>query len=106
MRLAKERFPQAPVYWLASYKEDKKTGQFPKIEDLIAQTKKAGLDGLNLQSKFPIDAAFVATVKGAGLKLYTWTVNDPVIAKNLAKAGVDGITTDRPGWLREQLQMP
>ena len=106
VRLAKERLPQAPVYWLASYKEDKKTGELPKIKDLIAQTKKAGLDGLNLHYKFPIDADFVATVKGEGLKLYTWTVNDPAIAQQLAKAGVDGITTDRPAWLREQLKAP
>ena len=38
------------------------------------------------------------------LKLLVWTVDDPVVAKRLAKAGVDGITTNRPRWLREQLK--
>lgn len=104
MKKARERFPQAPIYWLSGYKEDKATGKFPEIDDLIAKTKEARLDGLNLHYKFPIDAAFVAKVRAAGLKLYTWTVDDPAVAKKLAEAGVDGITTDRPGWLRAQLQ--
>lgn len=103
VRKSKEVLPQVPTYWLASYKEDKATGKLPEIDDLIARTKQAGLDGLDLDFKFPIDAAFVAKVKAAGMKLFTWTVNDPVVAKKLAEAGVDGITTDRPGWLREQL---
>ena len=39
----------------------------------------------------------------AGLKLYTWTVDDPAVARKQAAAGVDGLTTNRPGWLRKQL---
>jgi glycerophosphoryl diester phosphodiesterase len=42
-------------------------------------------------------------VKAAGLKLYVWTVNDPAVARRMVEIGVHGITTDRPGWLREQL---
>jgi glycerophosphoryl diester phosphodiesterase len=44
-------------------------------------------------------------VKGAGLKMYVWTVNDAEVARGLVDAGVDGITTDKPQWLREQLKM-
>ncbi len=58
---------------------------------------------MNLEQKFPIDAAFVKQVHDAGLKLYVWTVNDADLARKLVQAGVDGITTDRPQWLREQL---
>jgi glycerophosphoryl diester phosphodiesterase len=32
-----------------------------------------------------------------------WTVNDPAVARRMAALGVDGITTDRPAWLRERL---
>jgi glycerophosphoryl diester phosphodiesterase len=104
MKKAREVFPQAPIYWICGYKEDKATGKFPEIDEIIAKAKEARLDGLDLHYKFPIDAAFVGKVKAAGLKLYTWTVDDPAVAKKLVEAGVDGITTDRPGWLREQLQ--
>lgn len=103
MRQAREWWPKAPIYWLASYKADKATGELPKIEDLIAKARAAKFDGLNLEQKFPIDAAFVARVKAAGLELFTWTVNDAAVGRRLAAAGLDGITTDRPAWLREQL---
>jgi glycerophosphoryl diester phosphodiesterase len=104
MQQARQRFPQAPIYWLASAKADKETGQIPTIEDLIAKTKAAALNGLDLDFKFAIDAAFVGKVKAAGLELYTWTVDDALVARRLASAGVDGITTNRPAWLREQLR--
>jgi glycerophosphoryl diester phosphodiesterase len=40
----------------------------------------------------------------AGLKLYVWTVDDAAVARRLADAGVDGITTNKPKRLREQLK--
>jgi glycerophosphoryl diester phosphodiesterase len=43
-------------------------------------------------------------VKASGWKLYVWTVDDPEEANRLIKLGADGITTNRPGWLREQLK--
>jgi glycerophosphoryl diester phosphodiesterase len=101
---AKERLPELQVYLLASFKADKKTGKIPDLPTLIEKAKAAGLDGLDLDYKFPIDAAFVAKVKAAKLQFYVWTVNDAEAARRLAQAGVDGITTDRPAWLREQLK--
>ncbi len=103
-RDAKARFPKHEVYWLQSYKKDKVSGQFPKIDDLIQKAKEAHLDGLDLNHEFPIDKAFVKKVHDAGLKLYTWTVNDADVARKEVEAGVDGITTDRPLWLRQQLE--
>jgi glycerophosphoryl diester phosphodiesterase len=100
---AKKRFPRHEVSWLHSWAKDKKTGEFPKIADLIAKAKSAGLDGLDLHQGFPVSPDFVRQVKSAGLKLYVWTVDDPAMAKKWADAGVDGITTNRPKWLREQL---
>ena len=102
-RDAKKAFPDREVYWLYGWAKDKQTGEFPKIDDLIEKAKAAGLDGLDLHWQFPIDRAFVKQVHAAGLKLYTWTVDDPAVAQAEAVAGVDGITTNRPGWLREQL---
>jgi glycerophosphoryl diester phosphodiesterase len=104
-RALKKRFPSHEVYWLHSWAKDSK-GEFPKIEELISTAKTAGVDGLNLEWKFPWNKEFVSRIKGAGLKAYVWTVNDAPVARRLAEAGVDGITTDRPGWMREQLAKP
>ncbi len=100
---AKQRFPHLPVLWLVSPKKGSQ-GQSPTVDEMIEQTRAAGLDGLDLQFQFPFDAAFVSKFKAAGLKLCTWTVDEPAFARRLAEAGVDGITTNRPGWLREQLK--
>lgn len=100
-RAVKQQLPAHEVCWIVDHP---KTGT--AIEELIQKAKDAGLDGLDLNHRFPIDAEFVRKVHAAGLKLYTWTVDDPVVARNLAAVGVNGITTNRPGWLREQLATP
>ncbi|HEY5910168.1 MAG TPA: glycerophosphodiester phosphodiesterase [Verrucomicrobiae bacterium] len=103
MRQAKAEFPMLECCWLAGPNKKK---EFPPLDELIGKAKAARLDGLDLESGFPIDSAFVAKVHGAGLKLYTWTVDDARVAREQAAAGVDGITTNRPRWLREQLAQP
>jgi glycerophosphoryl diester phosphodiesterase len=35
-----------------------------------------------------------------------WTVDDPDLARFYVKHGAWSITTNRPGWLREQLADP
>ena len=67
------------------------------------QGKVSNFDGLDLDRRFAIDSEFVSRVKNAGLKLCVWTVNDAALAGKLAALGVDGITTNRPLWLRERL---
>jgi glycerophosphoryl diester phosphodiesterase len=102
---AKKRFPDARLLFLSSFKQDKQTGAWrPTAAELIRQAKEAGLDGLNLSGKGPLDAAFIRQVHDAGLKCYVWTVDDPEAARRLRAAGIDGITTNRPGWLRAQLE--
>ncbi|MEO7298058.1 MAG: glycerophosphodiester phosphodiesterase [Verrucomicrobiota bacterium] len=103
-KAAKEKLSEHEVYWLVAWSKDKITGEYPKLDALIEKTKAAKLDGVDLNFGFPIDKAFVEKVHGAGLKLYTWTVDDPVVARAEVEAGVDGITTNRPDWLREQLK--
>lgn len=100
----KKAFPKVACYYLYSYKKDEKTGTFPELQPLIDKTKKAGLDGLNLQYTWPITAAFARQVHDAGLKLLVWTVNDPEVAKKLRDARVDAITTDRPAFIREAIK--
>ena len=50
-----------------------------------------------------LTSKFVEEIKDAGLKCYVWTVDSVTVAQRLMAAGIDGITTNRPGWLRERL---
>jgi glycerophosphoryl diester phosphodiesterase len=104
LRDSKARLPELEHYFLSDYKTNTTTGRLPELAPLIAQAKSAKFDGLDLQFKWPVDKAFVANVKSAGLKLLVWTVNDVTVARRMVDAGVNGITTDRPAWLREQLK--
>ncbi len=104
-KVTKEKFPDHPVYWLLDYKKDKQTGAYPTVKEMIEKAKAAGVDGLDLNYHFPIDKEFVKKIHDAGLKIYTWTVDDLEIAQKEIDAGVDGITTNRSGWLREKLKL-
>jgi glycerophosphoryl diester phosphodiesterase len=91
--------PGVVAYWVVDL--DERPAPPLALADLAKAT---GADGLDLSaSSDRLDTGMAAAVRGAGLRLYVWTVNDPAVARRMIDLGVDGITTDRPGWLREQL---
>jgi glycerophosphoryl diester phosphodiesterase len=100
----KRKMPEHLVYWVSDIKKDEKTGRWsPTADDLLVKARKAGIDGLNVRGCAAVDKAFVDKVKAAGMGCFVWTVNDPADAGRLADAGVGGITTYRPKWLKEKL---
>ena len=90
----KKAFPAYPCYWLCSNPESLKTN-IKKVAD-------SGLEGVSLRYNI-LDESVVKMAIELGLEVYCWTVNDIDEAKRMIGLGVKGITTDRPGWLREQL---
>jgi glycerophosphoryl diester phosphodiesterase len=103
MRRLKQALPELEVCWVAEFERTWSGGWTPTAETLITQAKEAGLNGLDVSGKGPVDAAFARKVHAAGLKIYIWTVDSPIRAKQLSEACVDGITTNKPGWLRSKL---
>lgn len=97
--------PQQQVLWLSSFRQDNESGEWsPTIEELVEKTLDANLDGLNLRFIGPAATADgVAKIREAGLGYFVWTVNDVEDAEKAIELGVDGITTDRPAWLKKQL---
>lgn len=74
------------------------------LEQLIQRARELGCHGLNFERHRALDATTVAVIHAAGLRSYTWTVNHLSTARRLAKTGIDGITTDRCGWMRAKLE--
>ena len=101
---AKRMMPDVPAYWVYGFsvRERARWGN-PTMQGLIRKAEMAGLDGLDLDGQGPITKAFVDKLRAKGMELYVWTVNDPNRARELIAMGVKGITTDRPGYLRQQL---
>ncbi len=91
----RKAFPENKCYWLSSTKEG--------LTEKIAESAQKGLTGVDLLSKL-IDKEVMDQCGNLGLEVLAWTVDDPAEAKRIADLGVKGITTNRPGWLREQLK--
>jgi glycerophosphoryl diester phosphodiesterase len=70
---------------------------------IIRQLRKNNLDGVNVYAGKAINEAFVGTFKKESFYVYTWTVDDKLVAEKLLSFGVDAITTNRPAWLKKQL---
>ncbi len=97
--------PKTPVYWLEGFSQDENTGQWtPTMEEVVERALEANLDGVNLRFVGPATVEEdVALIREAGLGYYIWTVNDIDDAQRALQLGVDGITTDRPVWIKKQL---
>jgi glycerophosphoryl diester phosphodiesterase len=103
IRAAKKALPHHAALWLANKPSTDPKKPTPSLEELLAGCHQAGLDGLDLNYGWPLDAAAVKRIHAANLQLHVWTVDDPAVAKHWVALGVDGITTNRAGWLRQQL---
>jgi glycerophosphoryl diester phosphodiesterase len=101
---ASKKLIDVPTYWLKGTEKIKETEEWiPHDPNLVQRVKNEGLDGLDVHYA-GVTKEFARAVKASGLKFYVWTVDDPDEAIRLVRLGVDGITTNRPDWLREQLQ--
>ena len=99
---AKRALPAVPVLYLSKSPKNKigsYTMHDPKIVDLVLEQ---GLDGLGLHFA-GVNEDLVAKVRKHNLLLYVWTVDDPKQAQRLELLGIDGLITNRPGWMRKQL---
>ena len=103
---AKEMLPTVRAHWLTSYKQNRKDGAWMPTVEQVAETLKAcGADGLGTNgNRQVVDEAFIATLKGAGMKeFHVWTIDDPADARYFQELGASGITTNRPALIRESL---
>lgn len=97
LRAVKQRLPRFPAYLLAE------TPAAPSIASLIAECGRSDFQGLNLEHTWPITPAELEAVRTDRLQLHAWDVDDPDEARRWIGWGAASLTTNRPGWLRQQL---
>jgi len=100
MKLIKESLPRFESYWIIEGKHYKSKSV---LKSSVEKCKAAGLDGLDVQARKYLNSDVIQFVKNNRLKIYTWTVDDPKRAEQLYLDEIDGITTDRASWLKQQL---
>ncbi|MDX8338402.1 glycerophosphodiester phosphodiesterase family protein [Draconibacterium sp. IB214405] len=89
-----KEFPDNKCYWLSSIK--------PGIKKKMEEAAAEGLTGVNLKNSI-IDEEIVAQAKDLNLEVLSWTIDNPEEAQRHTDIGVTGITTNRPKWLKEQM---
>lgn len=92
----KKTFAENKCYWLSSSNK----GLVEKMHE-AAQYKLSGVD----LSADIINSETVNLANQLKLDVIAWTVDDPVEAKRLIDLGVNSFTTNRPDWLKVQLQI-
>ena len=70
--------------------------------DISAMLSDARADAVWQQADL-IDESFVSQVHALGARVIAWTVNGTAHADQLTRMGVDGLCTDTPGRLRQDL---
>ncbi len=104
IRESKRVMPAITANWLTGFEHGDTTDQYrPTVTDIIETASDCRADGVGIKAAPHIDTAFVKELETAGLGLHIWTVNDPATAQRFIDLGAQSITTDRPGWLRAQL---
>jgi glycerophosphoryl diester phosphodiesterase len=105
LRAAKEELPQFRRRWLCDFRREPAGSQTwqPGLETIIPVLSDTGATGLGCNARDPLAAHFIASLHRAGYECHAWTVDDAATAAQLRNSGIDSITTNRPGWLRQQL---
>ncbi len=103
---AKKLMPEYSMLWLLSLDYNlPKWLVWKSTSRIIKKVKKLNIDGVNVWAGEILTNGFISEFKKAGLLVYSWTVDNPKKAISLLNKGVDGITTNRAGWMAKQLEI-
>ena len=100
------QMPELHTQWLVRYKQDENTGAWaPTRYEVEAGIARSRADALGSQAEQKhVDGDFLkALCTDDHCDFGVWTVDSPSIARFYLSLGAWSITTNRPGWLREQL---
>jgi glycerophosphoryl diester phosphodiesterase len=70
-------------------------------DDLIALVKQYNLTGIDIS--FAVPPSLITRLATEKMRSVVWTVDDPSIALDMVRLGINTITTDRPREIREAL---
>ena len=79
-------------------------GQKPDTDYLLRYAEETPFSGIDLEMGDYITETFVQKIHSFNKKIYVWTVDELSEAQYLKKINVDGITTNRPGYLHSALE--
>ena len=90
---------------LSGIGNSKKNPAVPAIsaEKLIARLKKFGVNGIDCAIGTAVTREYVQKVQAAGFEFHVWTIDKPEDVQRVKALGVNGITTNRPVFVKKIL---
>ncbi len=102
----KRRLPQLKALWLTAFNMGKNAGVVtPSAKKIVATLEKIGADGVNCHSHPTVDQQFMQALRTARKEVHIWTVDDVEMAKRFMQLGIDSLTSNCAGWLKQQLNI-
>ncbi len=99
----KKYLPEMKAYLLTSFRKENEIWK-PTLSEILSYLKSTKADGLDCKAMECVEENFALSLKNQGFEFHVWTVDDPVVARRFHALGVQSITTNRPGWLRKELE--
>lgn len=103
VRQFKSEAPEWRASWLLDVEPDAGGAPQPPVFSLVEALGRLSADAAGLQADETLDARYFSELAAAGFERHVWTVNSPGAARRFVAFGVDSITTDVPGALRQAL---
>jgi glycerophosphoryl diester phosphodiesterase len=100
---AKRLLPRIKALWLTDFKAGPETGVRPSAKEILQTLDKTGADGVGCRAHPAVDQAFMQALRSAQKEVHLWTVDDVALAKRYLQLGVDSLTSNRAGWLKQGL---
>ncbi|MDR3667807.1 MAG: glycerophosphodiester phosphodiesterase family protein [Ignavibacteriaceae bacterium] len=100
----KKAMPQFEVFRIKRVDRENIILNSYRISRLIKSAKKNNLDGVSLSYSGWLSKKKIGKIQSSGLKVFVWTVDNPRRALRLMNSGTDGIISNKPTWLKENIK--
>jgi glycerophosphoryl diester phosphodiesterase len=98
------KIPDVRVCLNVEYRQNFPDGvRRPSRNEILRTLARCGAAGLSSQADGSVGAPLAETLRKNGKELHIWTVDSPAEARGYVDIGVNGLMTNRPGFLRERL---
>lgn len=102
----KQQLPAIQAHWLSSLKKQDDGQWEPTADQIAATVRTCRADGVGLRGERDVvDREFIASLREQGVaEFHVWTIDDPADARYFRDLGAIGITTNKPGLIRQALK--
>ena len=97
----RREIPEVEAFWITAF-EECESGLQPEVDEVLQTLEDLDASGLDCQAHPAFDESLARGLRSAGMGFHVWTVDTLELAQSFASLGVESLTTNRPGALRQE----